>query len=218
MAKPHDIKLETQERAALCSRLMQQLLQGVPGSKALLRGSLASKRADLYSDIDILWEVPDAAFPTCLTEIDRLLERVERVDSLRYDPDFFNSDKRRLIYVRFKGVPLFWRVDLSVMAASLKGNEHYDEHNPAARGGWEQWSWQESALLNAVSAIKEVLRGHFEPADGLLERAFDRLELTRPEGPIKAQILGLVAEVEKMEPGLKSLAKEVRQAANLLTD
>ncbi len=46
--------------AALCTCLMRV----VPGSYANLTGSLSTAKADPYSDIDILWEVPAGSLPS----------------------------------------------------------------------------------------------------------------------------------------------------------
>src|SRR5215218_2533008 len=104
------IELETGERTRLVADLLAELAVAVPGSAALLRGSLAEGRADRYSDIDLLWDLPDADFNAAIAELPVTLNRVRPVASLRFDPDFQHSAKRRLAFVRFTGVPLFWRV------------------------------------------------------------------------------------------------------------
>src|SRR5918995_1038279 len=143
MPVENGIVLETDERARLVADLFEQLAAAIPGS-TVLRGSLAEGRADPYSDIDLLWDIPDASFNAALAELPVTLERVRPVTSLRFDPDFQHSAKRRLAFVRFAGVPLFWRVDLDVFARSIDRDPNYDRDNPTARSA--AWSFTESSL------------------------------------------------------------------------
>jgi hypothetical protein len=55
---------------------------------------------------------------------------VRPVDSVRSDPGFHRSDRRRLLFVRFTGVPPFWRLDLDVRTASVADDPHYDCAEP----------------------------------------------------------------------------------------
>ncbi|WP_406284910.1 hypothetical protein [Streptomyces sp. NBC_00209] len=91
------------DRAALADEVCIALKRCCPGSRAELTGPLGSGTADAFSDVDIAWVVPDERFP-----------------------DFYRSDRRRLLFVRFAGVPLFWRFDLDVRAASVADDPHYD--------------------------------------------------------------------------------------------
>ena len=54
--------LDTKLITGLVDRILSCLEQAVPGSEALLRGSLAGDMADQYSDIDVLWGIPDVSF------------------------------------------------------------------------------------------------------------------------------------------------------------
>ncbi|MDQ4146495.1 MAG: hypothetical protein M3120_02200, partial [Pseudomonadota bacterium] len=148
--------------------LLLHLQEAALGSYAHLQGSLAENRADQYSDIDMLWEVPDQLFTQCLARLPKILSRVRPVASLRFDPDFQRSDRWRLVYIRFVGVPLFWRVDLDIFARSIHQDAQYDRHNSAARG--YAWSATESALANAVAAVKAHLRRRDDKAIELLRR------------------------------------------------
>ena len=130
----NSIVLDTDERARLVADLQAELTAAVPNSVALLRGSLAEGRADPYSDIDLLWDVPDADFSPAIAELPVTLSHVRPVASLRFDPDFQHSARRRLAFIRFAGVPLFWRVDLDVFARSVGRDPDYDRDNPSARG------------------------------------------------------------------------------------
>src|SRR5258706_12146824 len=103
------MRLDTTIRARLVARLLHDLPDAIPGSAAHLRGSLAEHRADVYSDIDILWEIPDQQFALSVNRIHSILTAIHPLESLRFDPDFQQSQRRRLIFVRFCDVPLFWR-------------------------------------------------------------------------------------------------------------
>ena len=65
--------------------------------------------------------------------MEKALSRVRPLTSLRLDPAFQKSDRRRLIFVQFERVPLFWRVDIDLFAASVD-DPQYDIDNPRARG------------------------------------------------------------------------------------
>ncbi len=93
------------------------LESAVSGSIARLRGSLATGNADPYSDIDILWVVPNRAFPLLTDAVGRVLAQIRPVESLRSDPTV-RSSGRRLFFARFEDVPLFWRLDLEVVPTS----------------------------------------------------------------------------------------------------
>ncbi|MFI9787806.1 hypothetical protein ACIHEI_30500 [Kitasatospora sp. NPDC051984] len=116
------------------------------------------------------WVVPDAAFPSCLATRTAALARVRPVEQVRSDPDFLHSDRRRLLFVRFAGFPLFWRLDLDVRAASVADDPGYDAENPSARANDTEWSRPASALANAVAAVKALARRHPATARGLITR------------------------------------------------
>jgi hypothetical protein len=59
MSEENGIVLETDERMRLVADLLTELAAAIPGSAALLRGSLAEARADPYSDIAL-----PGTFPT----------------------------------------------------------------------------------------------------------------------------------------------------------
>jgi predicted nucleotidyltransferase len=200
--------LEIGERTRLVADLFTELAAAIPGSAALLRGSLAEGRADPYSDIDLLWDVPDADFSAALAELPVTLERVRPVTSLRFDPDFQHSAKRRLVFLRFAGVPLFWRVDLDVFARSVGRDPDYDRDNPSARGTC--WSLAESSLANAIAAIKAQRRGRDTEAAELLTRAETRVGVTSPTVDLQSRIDLLIDAVVAKDPTTASLAAEIR--------
>jgi predicted nucleotidyltransferase len=203
------IGLEVDERARLVAGLLGELVMAVPGSTAILRGSLAEGRADRYSDIDLLWDVPDAAFSTSIAELPVTLERVRPVASLRFDPDFQHSAKRRLAFIRFAGAPLFWRVDLDVFARSVGRDPDYDRANPSAHG--RSWSLAESSLANAIAAIKAQRRGHDIEAAALLAPAEARLGMAPPQVDLQRRIGLLVDAAAVNDPALAALAADIRR-------
>ncbi|WP_327259383.1 hypothetical protein [Streptomyces sp. NBC_01240] len=105
-------------------------------------------------------------------------------------------------------LPLFWRVDLEIVASSVAHVAGYDQDNPAARG--DDWSRPTSALANAVAATKAVLRGQPQTARGLLERGFRRIDAQdRVTGQWFADIRRLAEAAADTEPGLRPLAGRV---------
>lgn len=210
------IDFDTQTRSILVSKLLVHLEHAVSGSRASLRGSLAENRADIYSDIDILWEVPDDEFSACLIMLEKILDEVEAVESMRSDPDYYYSTKRRLIFVRFTNMPVFWRLDLAIFAVSLKGDQSFDENNPSVRGGWENWSLPESALMNVIAAIKAIKRGQPSMGQELLNRAYSRLSLKICQTGFTEQIYNLLDLVKKLEPDLEMLTQKVRDLTEIL--
>jgi len=201
------VELDTKRRDQLARDIVRRLEAAVPGSGAWLRGSLAEGRADAYSDIDLSWEVPDEESPVAVAGVAEPLSAIAPIRSLRADPDFQRSDRRRLLFVLFEGVPLFWRLDLDLLARSLGGDCGYDVGNPAARG--TDWSLSHSALMNAVAATKALLRGQHENAAGLLARAFARVGLAMPICDPGRQIIALGEGIRRMHPEVEELAVEV---------
>jgi hypothetical protein len=205
------LALDTTARRQLVTRLCAALRGSFPASTVLLRGSLATRRADAYSDIDLLWELPDADFDACLAAVAAILAAVQPLESLREDIDLQRSPKRRLLFARFAELPLFWRLDLDVYARSAGRDPHYDLGNPSARG--ERWSWTESALNNAVAAIKAHLRGDDATARQLLERAFGRVGLEPNASALAAQIGQLAAEIPRRDAAVAAFASRIAALA-----
>jgi hypothetical protein len=199
---------DTSFRDSLAGRLRAGLEQAVPCSKAGLRGSLASGQADQYSDLDLAWETPDDEFDKSLENLPQILSQIQPVASLRFDPDLQNSAKHRLVFVRFKNVPLFWRLDLEIFARSIQLNRNFDLDNPAAKN-FENWSWHESALMNAVAALRAHLRGKDHEALQLLARAYQRVGLDQLPLDLKAGIIGLVKHVKMRDAKSIELADDI---------
>ena len=202
----------------LAAEVRAALGLGCSGSKALLRGSLASGTADAFSDVDVEWIVPDAKFAACLTRAPEVLAAVRPVASVWVDPEFAHSDRRRLLRVRFAKVPLFWWLDLSVRAASVASDPDYDVGNPAARAAEGEWSRPAGALADAVAVVKAAARGRPEEARGLLDRALARIgEPQSVGGSWAGEIARLARAAVRREPELASPAAEVESlAARLL--
>ena len=137
------------------------------------------------------------------------LARVRPVASLRFDPDFQQSANRRLVFIRFAGVPLFWRVDLDVLARSVGRDPDYDRDNPSACG--VVWSFGESSLANAIAAIKAEHRGRHTEAAALLARAEARVGLTSPSVDLRSRIGLLVDAGAAKDPTTASLAADTRR-------
>ena len=200
--------LDPNSRDQLVDEIIGSLKRAEAQSTVKLRGSLADGRGDVYSDIDIRWEIPDAHFALLIERVEEILSTVRPLESIRSDPNFQNSDRRRLLFLRFEDVPLFWRVDLEVFAKSLNGDDRYDVNNPAARG--DDWSPTHSALMNAIAAIKALMRGQEKETIGLLKRGFERLHLHVPPVPPQKRILALVDAIASMDEDLGSLISRIK--------
>lgn len=201
------LELDTGIRTALAHRILITLGNAAPYSTAQLRGSLAEGREDTYSDIDVFWEIPDEYFQTPVDGIRAILENVHGVASIRSAPDFQNSDRHRLIFVQFEGIPLFWRVDIDILARSIHRDFEYDLHNESAKGN--DWSLTHSALMNAVAAVKALLRHKEDTAKQLLIRGFERVGLATPEGSSQGLILELIRSIAEMDSSQAGLASRI---------
>lgn len=114
----------------------------------------------------------------------------------------------------FLDLPLFWRLDLEIGAASAVGlpdeclTYGLPDGCPGARG--EDWSRPASALANAVAAVKAVLREQPRTALGLLERGFRRIDAPDTvTGDWPADITRLARTAAAREPGLGPRADRV---------
>lgn len=201
-------------RDAPASAIRAALERACPGSRTALRGSLASGTADAFSDIDVEWIVPDVRFTACVESAGPALSEAHPVAEVRTDPDLAHSDRRRLLFVRFEGVPLFWRLDLDVRAESVAGDPDYDAGNPRVRAADDEWSRPASALANATAAIKAVARGKPDTARGLLNRGFARItEPAEATGAWTADITHLAEAAAAREPRLRDLAGQITALA-----
>jgi predicted nucleotidyltransferase len=206
-----DLDLRVERRQAVLGQLVHALSSACPESEVLVRGSLCHGGGDVYSDIDLAWIVPDERFREALCALPRVLAEVGPVLLQRSDPDVQRSAKRRLLYVNFEHLPLFWRVDVDLRARSVAGDDRFDESNPDARG--DDWSVPASALANAVAAVKAVKRRRLYEARGLLERAYTRLELGSPPVEWEAAVTLLARLAAAREPTLRVVAARVEGLA-----
>ncbi|MGH3169131.1 MAG: nucleotidyltransferase domain-containing protein [Trebonia sp.] len=211
-----DLNLRPERRDQLAARLRAELESFVPGSVTLLRGSLAAGTADPYSDIDLCWVVADEAFAAAVTAAAGLRGKLPSIRAVRMDPGLASSDRRRLVFIRLAGVPLFWRVDLDIRARSIAEDDSYDDGNPLARDT-TGWSRPASAIENAIAAIKSGVRCRTDVTDGLLRRGYQRIGLVQsPDSDLTEQITRLAESCARLEPGLTSIANEVREVAEAL--
>jgi hypothetical protein len=198
------------ERAELASAVRAALERSCAGSRTRLLGSLAAGTADVYSDMDVEWIVPDASFAACVSRVGAVLRSVRPVEEMRGDPDYQHSDRRRLLFVRFEGVPLLWRLDLSVRAESVAEDADYDTDNPAARARDGEWSRPARALANAAGAVKAVARHRPDTARGLLSRGFARIsEPADLTGSWPTAIERLAHAAARHDPDLVPVAERV---------
>ena len=211
-----DLDLRLERRDLVAARLIAALENAVADSAAGLRGSLASGAADGLSDIDVLWIVPDDSFGTALDVAEQALGAVRPVSSLRIDPGLARSDRRRLLFVRFADLPVFWRVDLDVRASSVGPDDRYDDDNAAARSD-VSWSRPSSAIENATAAVKAAVRHHDDTATGLLSRGFARIG--RDHGPLSdlpRAITALADLCAADDPRLADRAAELHEIVDAL--
>ena len=210
-----DLDLRPQRRDDLVAQLTVALEAAVNGSEVRLRGSLATGTADSYSDVDLLWVVPEGHLTAAEGALRGAIEGVAGgLDGLRVDPDWVRSDRRRLVYARLTGVPFFWRVDIDLRERSIADDDTYDADNPAAREE-EGWSRPASAMENAGGAVKQIIRGNLLEVDGLLQRGYERIGLRfDPRMDRSRAIEALAGACAVREPGLASRAAEVAWLAS----
>ena len=191
------MNLDPSVRRSLADAVMRALEEAITESSAGLRGSLARGTSDPYSDIDVFWELPDSLFHGAIDDLPEILASVGPIESFRTDPLLQNSDKHRLIFVQFAEVPLYWRVDIEIFAASIERDDAYDLDNPDARG--DCWSLTHSALANGVAALKSLLRGDADRARESLCNAYARIDQPIPDGSLLNQICGLAEIVGRLD-------------------
>jgi hypothetical protein len=211
-----DLDLQPERRDKLTGKLLAALQSWIPGSVARLRGSLGAGTADGYSDIDICWVVPDRDFTEAADTLGAALSQCTAVLALRTDPEFARSGRRRVVFARLHGMPLFWRVDIDIRANSIAADDLHDAGNPDARNE-AGWSAPASAIENAIVAIKAAARGQADAADGLLRRGFKRIgHDPGPTVDLADAITSLADACAAEEPRLMRMAAEVRQVADHL--
>ncbi|HEV2376316.1 MAG TPA: hypothetical protein VGS19_29615 [Streptosporangiaceae bacterium] len=98
-----DLDLRPERRDLLASWLCVALTAVIPASQAGLRGSLAYGTADRYSDIDVVWAVPDGSFLAAAGSAVKAAGSVHPVSSMRIDPALAMSRRRRLVFIPLGG-------------------------------------------------------------------------------------------------------------------
>lgn len=202
-------------RLELAEQVMIALRGAIAGSEAELRGSLASGMADEFSDIDLLWSVPTATFGQALGAVSAALASVAPLLSLRTDPEFVTLPGKRLIFARLHGYPVWWRIDLEVVPQGGLPEPGGAASEPAATTEWDPY---ESALLNALAAIKTSRRGEPSAAAGLIRRAADRIGRPGFTGTLGDQVIALADAIVEKRPHLRGFAQQIVEQTNLLAD
>ena len=133
-------------RGAAAALLLDVLAAACSAGEVCLIGSMAKpEEEDDFSDIDIRWTIPPGQASGQLQSLRQTLQRVGKVESLRVDPDV--RPDSRLVFVRFQGWPLWWRVDLEIHSAGL-GSMGVQDSDP--------WSPHESACMGAIVTLKAL--------------------------------------------------------------
>ncbi|MEV0850425.1 hypothetical protein AB0J21_31985 [Streptomyces sp. NPDC049954] len=154
--------------------------------------------------------------------------------AVRTDPEYAHSPGARLLFVRFPGLPLFWRLDLMVLAEGGTAAGEGTEPGEGRDAPEADWSLPASALENAIAAVKALARADPETAAGLLSRGLARLG-ERPgtrtgDGPgdggegqyggqagdWPAAVSVLVRAAVRAEPGLAELGAQTEHVARRL--
>jgi hypothetical protein len=205
-----DLDLTEERRERVVRSMIVALEAAIDGSTFLLRGSLADGTADRYSDIDAVWIVPDGCLPGAVDRVSATLDTVRRVASARVDHSE-SRERQRLVLVTFADLPVFWRFDLAIQEVSGPGA--LIGRGPAP----SEWSLPESALANAVAAIKALARGKTSVARGLLERGYQRVGETYERGASwRTDVARLAQLAGHADPSIAARADKVRRVAEAL--
>jgi hypothetical protein len=147
--------------------LRGQLARLLAPAEVSFRGSFADGSYDEYSDVDLLAEVGTALDEQFWAALERRLTGLYGPALVRYDPDYKEAVASQNVRFSFYRLPVFWRVDLTVVSDS-PSSEKYPSPFP-------EWSVGTSALMNVVWAIKHQERGDGPIADHYLASACDKL-------------------------------------------
>ena len=188
-------------RSEAAARLLEVLAAACSAGEACLIGSMAEPEgADALSDIDLRWTIPPRQASGQLQSLRVTLQRVGEVESLRVDPDL--RPDSRLVFVRFQGWPLWWRVDLEIHSAGV-GSLGVPDSDP--------WSPHESACMGVVVTLKALARNRSEAAEGLMLRALQRVDATDVDGDWQLRIGALLDHIETRSPSTADLVSRTRQ-------
>ena len=191
---------DSRKRATL---VVAVLADACPAGEVCLIGSMAKPAGtDTFSDIDLRWDIPPAHAPGRMQTLRMTLGRVGDVESLRVDPEV-RSDQL-LVFVRFEGWPLWWRVDLEIHSAGL---------GSAGVHGADPWSPAESACMGAVVTLKALARDRPQAAEDLMARALQRAGCADVSGGWSLRIAALLDHIETSSPATADLVSRTRQLA-----
>ena len=186
------------EAAAL---LWDVLAAACPAAEVRLIGSMAKpEEVDVFSDIDIRWKIPPGQGSGQLQSLRPTLQRVGKVESLRVDPD--PRPDSRLVFVRFQGWPLWWRVDLEI---------HSEELGSVGVRDSDAWSPHESACMGVVVTLKALARNRPGAAEDLMVRAVQRVGATDVAGDWQLRIGSLLDHIVSSSPLTADLVSRTRQ-------
>lgn len=153
--------------ADLARDIREQLARHLAPAEVCFRGSFETGSYDEYSDVDLRADVHRALDERFWSALEESLRGLYGPALVRYDPDFRASTRSQNVRFSFHGLPVFWRVDLTVVSDVDPG-----EKWPAP---FPEWPVGTSALMNVVWAIKHRRRGNGESADYYLASACDKL-------------------------------------------
>lgn len=188
-------------REVAAARLVNALAAAAPGSEVVRIGSLATpERADVFSDIDLRWVIPAGRAAAPLRTLRRTLEQLGHVESLRLDPDV--RPDVLLVFARFDGWPLWWRVDLEVHSPGLA---------PADLPDADAWSPHESACMGVLVTVKVLARGRDDDAEVLFARARERLDAGDVAGEGRQRIDSLLDHIATSSPDTADLVSRTQR-------
>jgi hypothetical protein len=181
--------------------LLDVLAAACSACEVRLIGSMAKPEdEDAFSDIDVRWALPPGQASAHLHSLRLTLQRVGTVESLRVDPDV--RPDSLLVFVRFQGWPLWWRVDLEIHSAGL-GSMAIPDADP--------WSPHESACMGVIVTLKALARNRPEVAEGLMVRALQRVDATDVAGDWQQRIDTLLDHLATTSPPTADLVSRTRQ-------
>jgi hypothetical protein len=203
-----DLDLSPERRDRIVDAMRCALEDAIVGSAFTLRGSLADESADRYSDIDAAWEVPDGRVRVAFDALREALGVVGNVFSVRVAPAAL-AEGSCLIFVTFTDLPVFWRLDLAIETPRPVGG--------ASLAAATEWSRPESALANAIAAIRAVLRGRLDDAAGLLERGYPRVGAVYvPSGSWRTDVVQLTTAARRADSRVAERSEQIRSTAEAL--
>jgi len=183
------------------ARLLEVLASACPSGEVGLIGSLAGpERADAFSDIDLRWQVAPEEAPRCLRLLRPTLTGVAPVESLRVDPD--PRVDWRLVFVRFRDWPLWWRVDLEIHAPGIAAVGIPDA---------DPWSPYESACMGVVTVLKALARHDGATAEDLMRQSLRRVDAADVAGDWPRRIGALLDRIAGDSPATAALVSRTRQ-------